>query len=375
MSSAPIGQASAAPPRRWRFRHVPGWVRHWDNTAVASVLAAAITAAFLAIMTFVPSPYVIASAGPTKDVLSSVQSVDLIKISGAETYPTEGQLDLVTVSILGGPGSKVTVGQAIAAWLDDERAARPAAEIYDPNESRDKIREEGQREMRTSQQAATAAALHELGMQLPLKVFIDKVEESSKAANILKEGDQIRSVGDDEVTDLESLRALLEKTSAGENVTLTIDRDGTTTSVVVPTINSQGKTALGILARLEYDFPIDVEIALDKVGGPSAGMIFALGIIDKLTPGAMTGGKHIAGTGTIDGRGNVGAIGGIDHKMRGAQRDGADWFLAPRSNCQEVTGHIPDGLNVVAVSTLSDARTAVQKIAAGASPDQLPACS
>ena len=140
--------------------------------------------------------------------------------------------------------------------------------------------------------------------------------------------------------------------------------------VVTPVAaESDGAPVIGVYAASTYDFPIDVQIQLPGVGGPSAGMMFALGIYDKLTPGELTGDEHIAGTGTIDGGGEVGAIGGIVQKMYGASAAGADWFLAPESNCSEVVGHIPSGLQVFSVGTLDDAITAVEAIADGETAD------
>ena len=122
-------------------------------------------------------------------------------------------------------------------------------------------------------------------------------------------------------------------------------------------------------------FPFQVQISLDKVGGPSAGMMFSLGIIDTVTPGDLTGGKHIAGTGTISPDGTVGPIGGIGQKMRGARSSGATLFLAPASNCDEVAGHIPAGLQVVRVENLGEARHAVEVAASGQDTSALPACT
>jgi PDZ domain-containing protein len=93
--------------------------------------------------------------------------------------------------------------------------------------------------------------------------------------------------------------------------------------------------------------------------------LFAIGIIDKLTPGALTQGKIIAGTGTIDPDGNVGEIGGIRQKLIGARDAGAVLFLAPEGNCDEVIGHIPDGLTVVAIETLKDAMDEIEAFNAG----------
>jgi len=125
---------------------------------------------------------------------------------------------------------------------------------------------------------------------------------------------------------------------------------------------------------MKYDFPFEVSIQLDNVGGPSAGQMFALGIMDKLTPDSLNGGKRVAGTGTIDNVGNVGAIGGIRQKMYGARSAGATIFLAPASNCDEVTGHIPAGLQVFAVKTLSDSVKVLDAVRAGSSTADLPTC-
>lgn len=120
---------------------------------------------------------------------------------------------------------------------------------------------------------------------------------------------------------------------------------------------------------------VKVKMHIDDIGGPSAGMMYALGILNKLTGVDLAGGKTIAGTGTIDNNGKVGAIGGIRLKMISAKRDGARWFLAPNSNCDEVVGNIPQGLNVVSVKTLDDAYKALEKIKAGKSIKSFKTCN
>lgn len=112
---------------------------------------------------------------------------------------------------------------------------------------------------------------------------------------------------------------------------------------------------------------------VDDIGGPSAGMMYTLGLIDKVTGEKLSGGKTIAGTGTMDAKGKVGRIGGIRLKMLGAERDGATWFLAPQSNCSDVVGHVPQGLHVVKVSTLNEAYEALLAIRDGKG-GSLPTC-
>jgi PDZ domain-containing protein len=134
---------------------------------------------------------------------------------------------------------------------------------------------------------------------------------------------------------------------------------------------------VGVYLTEAFSFPFQVKIQLQDVGGPSAGQMFALGIIDKLTDGQLNGGKHVAGTGTITASGTVGAIGGIRPKMYGARNAGATYFLAPASNCggnDGVRGHIPAGLTVFATSTLKQSIADLKAIASGTGLGSLPTC-
>jgi PDZ domain-containing protein len=192
---------------------------------------------------------------------------------------------------------------------------------------------------------------------------------------VLKKGDVVTEVAGKKVTGLPELRRLLQETKAGEPVEVAFTRGGKAETAEVRTLRgAEGQTLLGVLIDPTYKFPIEVNIKIDNIGGPSAGMMFSLGIIDKLTPGPMTGGKKIAGTGTIDSSGEVGPIGGIQQKLVGARDAGAAWFLAPSDNCSEVAGHVPAGLRVVRVSTLHEARVAVEAIGEGKDTSGLPTC-
>jgi PDZ domain-containing protein len=202
--------------------------------------------------------------------------------------------------------------------------------------------------------------------------------EDSAAAGVLVEGDAILSADGAEVMDAASLREIVNE-GGGDPVELVIERDGEELTVPVTPKETEvdGETTLllGITLMTQYDFPIDVSIQLNNVGGPSAGMMFALGIIDTLTPEELNGGENVAGTGTITADGTVGPIGGIRQKLWGAQEAGAEWFLAPESNCDEVVGHVPDGLQVFAVETLDDALAALEAVREGGDVDALPTCS
>ncbi|MBR4399656.1 MAG: Lon protease, partial [Aeriscardovia sp.] len=111
----------------------------------------------------------------------------------------------------------------------------------------------------------------------------------------------------------------------------------------------------------------EAKIKSGPIGGPSAGMVFALGLIEKATGETLTGGKNVAGTGTLASSGKVGPIGGVASKMIAARRDGASFFLAPAANCKQIlSSRIPSGLRVVPVSSLSGALSSLKDISSGA---------
>jgi PDZ domain-containing protein len=228
--------------------------------------------------------------------------------------------------------------------------------------------------MVNSQQDAVAAALNDLHYTFPQRILVKQIVAKYPAAGVLKENDQITSIDGHSVKGVQSLRDDLQTSGAGKPAQLGIIRDGAAQTVEVTPVKSGGAVVLGIGTAMDYTFPINVKIQLNNVGGPSAGQMFALGIIDKLTPGYLNGGSRVAGTGTIDNEGNIGAIGGIQQKMFGAKAAGATYFLAPASNCDEVTGHIPSGLQVFAVNKLSDSIKVLKAISSHSSLSSLPHC-
>ena len=322
-----------------------------------------------------PVPYAVMRPGPVRDTLGSVDGTPLIQVDGRETYPTEGSLELTTVSVYGGPRRDLDLLDVLSAWLDPAQAVLPVKELYPGGQTSEELERQNTEAMVSSQENATAAALRELGIAVPTTLTVVGFSEGSDAQEQLTAGDVITEVDGLPVPDLPELRDRLQLAEPGEDVVVGIERDGEALEVPVTTLEGpEGQTLLGVLVDPTYEFPFDVTIQIEDIGGPSAGMIFALGIVDKLTPGALTGGERIAGTGTIDSAGQVGPIGGIQQKLVGAARAGADWFLAPAGNCREVVGHAPDGLRVVRVETLGEARDAVEAIAAGEASD-LPTCT
>lgn len=339
---------------------------------VVLLLSLFVSILLVAVVAVLPVPYVVLSQGPALNTLSSENGVPLIQITGRPTYPTTGGLYLTTVSVLGGP-RPVTLPTVLRAWLDPDEAAVPVEAVFPPGQTAQQADEETRQEMTDSQTAATAAALQELG--IPVTVSVGQVVRGVPAARALEPGDVLLAVQGHPVTGYSSLRAAVTGVAPGQVVQVRLRRGGTERTVAVTTTKDQvGQTALGITPR--YAFPFSVKIQINDIGGPSAGTMFALGIIDKLTPGNLTGGQQIAGTGEIAPDGSVAPIGGIAEKMIGARSVGARWFLAPADNCNEVVGHVPDGLHVVRISTLQGARQAVEAIARGGDAvGALPTCS
>jgi len=308
------------------------------------------------------------SPGPATNTLGSDHNVPLITISGHQTFPTNGELDMTTVSV-SRPDSTLRAPLLLQAWLRSDTQIVPRDSIYPPDQNTSAINAQNAEEMKGSQENATTAALRYLGYHLSSEVVIQAIAQGSPSLGILHAGDIIKKVQKVDTVNTKQLRAQLAKFKAGDVLTLVVDRANTLLTLSVKSGRSpSGGALLGIFPVDQFSYPFSVSIQLKNVGGPSAGMMFALGIIDKLTPESLARKRIIAGTGTIDIQGNVGAIGGINDKILGAYRHGAKLFLAPMANCKEVNS-VPKGMKVVGVKTLKAAVTVLQSasVAANAS--------
>ncbi|MFG3343074.1 PDZ domain-containing protein [Glycomyces sp. NPDC048151] len=289
--------------------------------------------------------YVVFSPGPTEDVLGAeeVDGVEHQIITADTEYPSEGELRLTTVRVK----QSVTLVQALRYWLSNEYAIVPRDLVYPPGESEEEIAEEQQADWAESQSNAEQAALGYLGEPAVIEVVAD--------SGGLLEGDVVTAVDGIAVTSLQDLADYAES-----ETTVTVTRDGA--PVEVPGVQL-GEADLSSTHDDPYGIKIDTE-ALD-IGGPSAGLIFALGIVDRVTEGDLTDGKVVAGTGEIDPEGNVGGIGGIQQKVTASVELGAEVFLSPASNCSDAVTVPHDGMTIVRVETLADAVSALESLAAG----------
>ena len=348
--------------------------------SVTMVLSGLTTFALLLVMMLRPVPYAIEGAGPTVDTLGDRDGVPLITVDGAPTYETSGELRLTTVTLAGGPGYPVDAGQVIRGWFEAGAAVVPVEAAFEMSVTQAELDARSTQQMTTSQENATVAALTSVGYEVPAVLTIAGDDPSLGAHGVVQEGDVVVSIATPaqprvQVSTYQDLAGVLGETPPDTTVSLGVERDGTVADLEIATgDDGQGGSILGVYLDPDFDPPVDVSIAIENVGGPSAGTMFALGIIDMMTPGEMTGGHVVAGTGTISLDGDVGPIGGIAQKLYGAWSDHAEFFLAPADNCGDVVGNVPDGLKVIRIATLVEARAAVEAIAAGTAGD-LPTCT
>jgi PDZ domain-containing protein len=345
--------------------------------AVTLAVSGTLLAGFAAAALFQPVPYAELTPGPTFNVLGTqdgtANSTPLITITGTKTYPTTGQLRMVTVGV-SEESYQMPLGEAIAGWLSSDQAIVPKETIYPAGQTQQQSDAQNTQEMTDSQDSAITAALSALDIKpTGSEVVVASVNDGSPASGKLQAGDAIDAVDGTAVgaggqTGMNEVTSAIQKLNPGAQVTFEITRDGKKQAVTTGTENNAGKAEVGISIESENVFPFTVSIQLNNVGGPSAGMMFALGIIDKITDTNLTGGRIVAGTGTIDAAGNVGAIGGIQMKTIGARDAGATVFLAPASNCAEAKANQPAGLELVKVNTLKDALNALTDIREGKTP-------
>jgi PDZ domain-containing protein len=345
-----------------------------SRRSLTLLIASVGTAVAIAVSVLVPVPYVILGPGPTLNTLGKDSSGQpLITISGRASYPTTGHLNLVTVSYQGCAGNRFNIFTALVAWLNPHQAVVPEGEICPAGQTQKQTQEQDTQEMTSSQSTATAAALTQLHIPYSTEVVVAHPQKGFPAYGVLKAGDVITKVDGQPVTSQGGLTTLIHARPAGSTLTLTITRDGQSRQVQVGTRQSGGHPVMGVEITEQYKFPFQVKISVGDIGGPSAGMMFSLGIIDKLTKLDLTAGRFIAGTGEIEPSGKVDPIGGIQQKMVGARNAGATIFLTPAANCADTKGAVPAGMRLVKVSTLNQAVTYLEALKSG-HPDSVPSC-
>lgn len=341
-------------------------------------VAASILVVLVAVIVIVPVPYVVMSPGVTVNTIGDVHGTPVISITGHKTYPTGGDLDLTTVSITS-PGTHLRLPAILQAWTSSNNAVLPRDVIYPPSQTVTQVEQEDTDEMLDAQSSAVAAGLQEAGIAVKTNVTVQDVISGAPADGVLKSGDVIKTIDGTRVKGVEDAVSDIEAIAPGTKVTLGIARHGKPTRVTLttepnPSNTQQSRVGVSLTTVLVPPFPVNIDLG-QKIGGPSAGLMLALGVYDKLTPGELTGGRDIAGTGTIDPDGKVGEIGGIQQKIAGAHRSGATIFFVPAANCAEAArSPYASQVALIKVSTMDDAIKALKAYAAG-TQSSLTRCS
>jgi PDZ domain-containing protein len=316
----------------------------------------------------VPVPYVAQVPGPTYNTLGTIDGTPIITVHGRAKNHVSGNLNLTTVGVSRG---RLSLVQAVRGWFAKDVAVVPEEAVYPPDQTQQKTQQENRQQFLTSEQSAEAAALGHLGY--PEKVVVQGFSSGSPSKGVLEEGDAIESVDGTATPDTDVLNTVLTAIPGGSSVTVAYTRLGKpgTATVTTKKATDRAGSLLGVLVIEEPSAPFDVDIEVADVGGPSAGLMLTLGILDLVGDQDLTGGKVLAGTGTIDANGKVGPIGGIQLKMVAAENIGAKLFLVPADNCTEAMAAPQPGLSMAKVSDLDDALTALQDFRAGRTP---PSC-
>ena len=391
-ASASVKSNEKATKRRSRF--APRRVNLRSVSAVA-------TCALLAGAFVLPSSYVKEGPGPLFDVLGTYQEKDVIEVSGAPSYKTFGKMNMTTVSVSGGPYTELSGAEAFYGWLafDGNRSLVVPTDALYPHVSHEQATAATGAQMADSQTQAKVAAMRQLKMAVTEKVQVLSTVEGSPAASVLKGDDRIVKVGDKQIETLTDVPKAVNA-SNGSPIDVTVERGGKQQTFKLTPVRSSddSRWILGAGLKQSYDLPAHVQYNLDGVGGPSAGLMLALGTVDKLSEGTLladedAGGdpyrSYISGTGTIDANGKVGAIGGIKYKILATGRYGARYFLAPKENCDSIVkmqaedpalfnyyhaGQVKGEMVVIPVSTLDEAVKTVEAIKSGTPDNSLPRC-
>ena len=348
--------------------------------ARALIVSAVALIALLGVALLLPVPFVKLAPGPTFNVIGEEEGKPVLAITGTETFPVEGNLDMTTVLESGGPRGGLTFVDAIASWFRSADAVVPRELIYPDEVTGDQVKARQSGLFNLSESNAVGAALNFLKRPAKVMLIVSSVTTDAPAFDKLQIGDEIRTVDGMPVEKAEQVVEVVRSKPVGSTFRFVVGRqvdgeDAVETVEVTSADNPDkpGTPYVGVQIGPLYQPDFSVDFALKDIGGPSAGLMFALGIIDRLTPDSLTAGRHIAGTGTVEPDGAVGPIGGIRQKLAAARDAGAELFLMPKEHCAEAKDHVPDGLTVAAVGTVGEAVEAIRTWTQGSAPVACPA--
>ncbi|HJQ04427.1 MAG TPA: S16 family serine protease [Nocardioides sp.] len=345
---------------------------------IAAFVAAPLVLVLGAVALAVPLPFASFSPGPTFDILGrDSNAAHLVQVDGHPTYyDTGGQLRFTTVRETG-DGDRLSLGEALGRWFDSSDAVLPYDYVHPAAVTATDEKQQGAAEMLSSQDYAKAVALRELGYRVSSVLKVASVSDGTPAASKLEVGDELLAIDGKRLSGTEQGAKLLVDTitRVGTHpVTLTIGRDGKRQQVRITPAQTDKGPKIGIGPAIGYHYPFQIDLHVDPaISGPSAGLMFSLAIYDTLTPGSLTNGAIVAGTGQLEPDGKVDPIGGIAQKIAASKDAGAQLFLVPQGNCPDVTKLHPSGMRLVEVTSAQQALTTVKTWAADHNAP-LPSC-
>ncbi|HIW95641.1 MAG TPA: PDZ domain-containing protein, partial [Candidatus Corynebacterium gallistercoris] len=290
---------------------------------------------------------------------------------GADVDETSGNLNMTTVAVR----TNMTLVQALGRWLTTDDTLVPIEQVLPSGKSREEVQKQNAAAFAASESNATISAMNYLGK--PVETMVVEVSEDSPAEGVLRPNDIVTHIDGEEITVPGDLAKKVQDKEPGDEVTVTVQRQTRTEEFEVELgetpkelrgANDGAKAFLGVTSVAQPAGNVKVRYNLTDIGGPSAGLMFSMAVVDKLSPGELTGGKFVAGTGTIDAKGTVGPIGGITHKIAAAKDAGAEVFLVPSKNCAEAVHDKPEGITLIDVESLDDAVDDLKAYTSGGSP-------
>jgi PDZ domain-containing protein len=342
-----LDQSAAGPARPDTFvAEGPGEARRRRWRSGLTVTLGVVVVAF--VVSMVRIPYYVISPGPARDVTS------LIHIDERTVYPADGSLLLTAVNL-----RQANLYAALEAWIDPAKSVVPERDILGPGETEEEQSERARSEMDTSKIDAAVVALTEYAGYPESHgrgVLVESVLAGTPADGKLFTGDVILALDGVRVDDPEDLADRIRTAGQGNPLSFRVEAAEEVhtveiASAVVPGIDYP---IVGITSVHNFPFPLSIESA--DIGGPSAGLMWTLGLVELLAPDDLTKGRVVAGTGQIFPDGQVGPIGGIEEKVVAAERAGATIFFVPMENAAGATA-VADDMAIVAVSTFSEAVT------------------
>lgn len=341
---------------------------------IATIIAAVLTVAGIVTVAVLPTSYVRFHPGTTVDLLSEDRGRERIQVQGHAVYPDDGELRMTTIQLTP-PGDGIPLYEALRGWMSEDDSVKPYADVYGKRDTAGSQEKQAAVQMSTSQDVAVAAALIHLGIKVPMVPVVGPIERGFPADGALVERDRYVKIGGQPIHRWSDVVRVISHATPGKALAFVVERDGKQLTVPVKPRRVGGRTVIGVQRAFDFKMPFEVDIHLpDGIGGPSAGLMFALSVADTLTPGSLTHGSRVAGTGEmLDPEGHVGPIGGIQQKIAGARDAGAELFLVPETNCDEAVLAHPGSMRLAAVSTLDDAEKVVSTYAADHRA-KLPTC-